>query len=384
MKRSKLVYLALAMLIGLATLSSAASWADEEPDGSARAVSAGCNDTVPDLYVGDFDGDGRADLGIFWSDDNSFQVALSTGKGFGDEGSGIWVRPGAFGHANGQFLIGDYNGDGRDDLGFLNPDNATFYSFSVKLSDGESFEEEGGGRWLAPGEFGNRNGRYYVAYFNGGKKADLGFFHYADNSFWVSLGTGEPGFDARHSGKWIDPSDEPFGNRNGSYYTGDFNEDGSEDLGFFEPADDSFHVSASDGTDFYADDSGVWIEPGTFGNENGQYFVGDFDGDGDADLGYFNPGDDSFFVARSDKVPPFPPKKRERWIEPGDFGNSNGTFFVADFNGGGKDDLGFYNPSDRTFHVTLSTGYPGFDFTGSGQWASLGRCRAFLPMMRKR
>jgi hypothetical protein len=376
-KRSSFIFLAWVVTLSLVALSSSVSWGAGEEVGSADAISAYCTDTLPDVYIGDFDGDGRADLGLFWPDDNTFHVSLSTGKRFGDDGSGQWVAPNAFGNRDGQYYVGDYNGDGRSDLGFFNPGDNSFY---VSISNGEGFGAIGSGQWIAPNQFGHRDGRYYVAFFNGGLKSDLGFFDPTDNSFWVSLSTGSA-FNAKHSGQWISPN--TFGHANGEYYIGDYNEDGSEDLGFFEPANNSFYISFSDGEGFYGPRSGQWIAPNTFGHAGGRYYVGDYDGDGDADLGFFEPADNSFHVALSSKTS-FPASDRKRWVAPNALGHRDGQYYVGDLNGGGKSDLGFYDPANRSFYVGLSTGYPGFDFTGSGYWANLRICRSYLPMMLRR
>jgi hypothetical protein len=368
---------ALAAVLSLVVLSSSVAWGVESPDGSTLAMTGNCLQALPDVFVGDFDGDGLDDLGLYQSDENAFYVSLSTGKSFGDSGSGRWVAPNEFGNSGGRYLIGDYNGDGRDDLGFINPSDNTFH---VSLSTKTRFGAAGSGRWIGPNEFGHSGGTYYVGYFNGGLKADLGFFDPSNNTFHVSLSTGSE-FNAPHSGRWIDPNE--FGNANGQYVIGDFNEDGSEDLGFFEPVNRAFHVTLSDGTDFGKSGSGIWIPPNEFGNANGTFFSGDFDGDGDADLGFFEPGNNSFWVALSDKHS-FPFTDRKQWVAPGAFGHRDGQYLIADYNGGGKDDLGFYNPGDRTFHVGLSTGAPGFDFKGSGRWASLYQCRTYMPMVKRR
>jgi hypothetical protein len=369
-------FVAWVVTLSLVALSSSVSWGAGEGVGAADALSIYCRDALPEVYIGDFDEDGRDDLGLFWPDNNTFHVSLSTGKRFGDEGSGQWVGPGAFGHSGGQYYVGDFDGDDRDDLGFFDPNNSSFH---VSLSTGSSFAGTGSGRWLDPLEFGNANGRYYVAYFNGGKKADLGFFYPANNTFWVTLSTGS-GFEMPKNNPWIKSNE--FGNANGKYYTGDFTEDGTEDLGFFEPANNSFYISMSDGEDFGQAGSGQWIAPNTFGHAGGQYYIGDYDGDGDADLGFFEPADNTFWVALSNRRE-FPPDRRQRWVDPNELGHAGGQYFVGDFNGGGKDDLGFYDPTNGTFYVGLSTA-SGFDFTGSGVWANLRMCRSYLPMMVRR
>jgi hypothetical protein len=218
-------------------------------------------------------------------------------------------------------------------------------------------------------------GAFTSPFFNGGRKADLGFFDMNDNSFWVSLSTGSS-FGADYSGQWIAPG--TFGHAGGQYHTGDFNNDGSQDLGYFEPGNNSFHVNLSNGEQFWKPGSGQWIEPGTFGNSNGRYLVGDFDGDEKADLGFFEFADNSFHVNLSTGSD-FGAGGSGRWIAPNGFGHPGGQHFVGNFNGGehGKSDLAFYEPSDNSVHVRLSNGS---GFYEGHEWVSLNRCLLYLPL----
>ena len=366
------VLCSLSILLCLVLVRSPAAAQEGEPEGSVRVADHPCTTLPPELFIGDFDGDGRSDLGILYQEDYSFYVSLSIEERFAAPGSGEWLAPNVFGNRDGQYYVGDFDGDLKSDLGFFNPaDN----SFHVSLSTGSGFGGEGSGRWIAPGAFGHSNGRFYVAFFNGGRKADLGFFDLNDNSFWVSLSTGSS-FGADHSGQWIAPG--TFGHAGGQYYTGDFNNDGSQDLGYFEPADNSFHVNLSNGEAFWKSGSGRWIEPGTFGHSNGRYLVGDFDGDEKADLGFFNFGDNSFHVNLSTGSD-FGALGSGRWIAENGFGHPGGQHFVGNFNGGehGKSDLAFYEPGNNGVHVRISNGS---GFYEGHQWVSLNRCLLYLPV----
>lgn len=333
-----------------------------------------CMSTPPQIFIGDFNANGRDDLGLFWPDDNSFYVSLSDGTRLGAARSGQWVSPNEFGNRDGQYYVGDFDGDGRSDLGFFRPGDSTFH---VSTSTGSHFGGVGSGQWIAPNTFGHAGGRYYVAYFNGGKKADLGFMDPTSNSYWVSLSTGS-GFNAPFSGQWIAPN--TFGHAGGRYYTGDFTDDGTEDLGYFEPVDNSFHISMSNGQSFGNAGTGEWIAPGTFGHAGGRYYVGDFNGDGNADLGFFDPGDSSFHVNLSSGSG-FGKPGSGRWVDPGAFGHPGGEYYIGNFDGDlkGTSDLAFFEPSNRSFHVWLSTG-SGFGDTGSGQWGTFDLCRLYLPV----
>jgi hypothetical protein len=372
------VLLTLAVLLSLVALSSASSWADAYTFGSAPSISGDSTATMPEIFVGDYDEDGKSDLGLFWSSSNSFDVLLSTGKRFGGSDSGQWSAPGVFGHAGGQFYVGDYSGDGRSDLGFFEPGNNSFH---VSKSTGTSFGGAGSGQWIAPNAFGNRGGTYYVGFYNGGAKADLGFFEPSNNAFYVSLSTGSS-FNAPDSGQWSAPN--AFGNAGGQFLIGDYNGDGSQDLGFFEPSNNTFSISYSYKSEsFGGPSSGLKIGPGEFGhNEDGRFYVGDFNGDGRADLGFFEPADNSFYVALSSGTS-FPPSGRRQWVSPNAFGHAGGEFYVGDYDGDVKDDLGFYDPGANAFRVSLSDGSK-FKTSDSSLWARFQIYRIYVPLVIRR
>jgi hypothetical protein len=367
------VLLAFSTLLCLVAVRSPPATQGEEPGGAVRLAVNACATLPPELYIGDFDGDSRSDLGILYLEDHSFHVSLSNGKRFAAPGSGEWLAPNVFGNPAGQYYVGDFDGDLKSDLGFFNPANNTFH---VSTSTGSGFGGEHSGRWIAPNEFGHANGRFYVAFFNGGRKADLGFFDRDDNSFWVSLSTGTS-FGAKHSGQWIEPG--TFGHAGGQYHIADYDDDGSQDLGYFESANNSFHINFSNGEAFWGPGTGEWIAPGAFGHIGGRYRTGDFDGDGRGDLGFFEPGDNSFHVNLSTGSS-FGKTGSGRWISPNGFGDMGGQHLVGNFDRdeAGKTDLLFYDPSDNSVHVKLSYGS---GFTVGGQWASLNLCRLYLPLV---
>jgi hypothetical protein len=95
------------------------------------------------------------------------------------------------------------------------------------------------------------------------------------------------------------------------------------------------------------------IEPGGFGGSNGRHIVGDFNGDGLDDIGYWEPGDKSFWVAKQTS---FFATQRTRWTAQYAAGENANVHVVADFDQDGKDDLGFFRSSDNGFMVALSNG----------------------------
>src|SRR5581483_496336 len=116
--------------------------------------------------VGDFNGDGKADLATFTrGSTGDVYVALSTGSGFVGTG---WKWHDNFCFGTEIPLIGDFNGDGKDDLAtFTRGSSGDVY---VALSTGSGFVGTGW-KWHDAFCFGSETP--LVGDFNGDGKADL-------------------------------------------------------------------------------------------------------------------------------------------------------------------------------------------------------------------
>src|SRR5262245_4335827 len=106
-----------------------------------------------------------------------------------------------------------FTGDSTIDLMYF---NAAEHAVYVTRSQGSSFEYAG--QWIAPDQFGYDGARYYPGDFNGDGKIDLGYFEFNDDTFHVALSSGD-GFP--RSSVWVQP--HMFGNPNGQFYVGDYN-----------------------------------------------------------------------------------------------------------------------------------------------------------------
>ncbi len=157
--------------------------------------------------VGDFNGDGRDDLvDVYGADVNGEQtatawVSLSTGTGFEYQSSfdrlaGFWDRQ--------RWLVGDFNGDGRDDLVDVygaDVDGKETATAWVHLSTGSGFEYRSSVDRLA-GFWDTQ--RWLVGDFNGDGRDDLVDVYGADvngeqtATAWVHLSTGS-GFEYESS-----------------------------------------------------------------------------------------------------------------------------------------------------------------------------------------
>jgi hypothetical protein len=177
--------------------------------------------------VGDFDGDGRDDVVTFLNNGTTY-VALSTGSSF--ESAGIWDRD--FCNANRVCTTGNVNGDAFDDIIAFDQSNGRVY---VALSTGSSF----GVRRTWHTSFCNSDSQCDVGDFNGDGHDDIIEFH-ADARVRVALSNGTTRFQPSPS-QW-------HGSIASAGHTpriGDLNADGRDDIAVFEQATGRVHVAMS-------------------------------------------------------------------------------------------------------------------------------------------
>lgn len=289
---------------------------------------------------------------LFAGDTTQIWVATSTGSGIYGPDTGLWADAGQFGGNQFYYLPGDFNRDGKMDLAIRRSNT----SLDVTLSTGSGFFGAGSGTWAAAGAVGTNDGRYFAGDFNGDGLDDVLFFNNVDNTVWVSLSYGS-GFLPKQ--RW---ETNGFGKFEGRHMVGDFNGDGLTDLGYFNPTDNSLQVSLSSGGFFGAAGSGTWINPGSFGHMNGMHYAGDFNGDGYTDLGFLEPQNQTFHVALSNGAG-F--SYSGVWLQDKRYSLPH-RLFPADYNGDGKVDLGYSSASDG-FFAAYSTG-SSLAAQGDGRW----------------
>ncbi|MFG1609483.1 FG-GAP repeat domain-containing protein [Actinoplanes sp. NPDC049265] len=236
--------------------------------------------------VGDFNGDGRDDIATFTRGAAAdVYVALSTGSSFVGTG---WKWHNHFAVGNEIPAVGDFNGDGRDDIATFT--RGTAADVYVALSTGSSFSGTGwkwhnyfavGNEIPAVGDF-NGDGRDDIATFTRGASADV----------YVALSTG-----SSFSGtgwKWHNY----FAAGTELPTVGDFNRDGRADIvTFTRGAAADVYVALSTGSSF----SGTgWKWHNYFAVGSEIPGTGDFDGDRRADIVTFTRGAAAdVYVARS-------------------------------------------------------------------------------------
>ena len=249
-------------------------------DGGKFGVSVKWNDwfainTNEQVVIGDYDGDGKDDIAT-WLGTTSRQVYVARSLGTGMSEATIWLNAIGF-HPTDVLLSGDVNGDGAKDLILFARKRGQVY---VSLSTRAGFAEP----VLWHGFFAvSTYERPAVADVNGDHKADIITFATdsptAQGDVYVALSTGTQFGDGMTSAKWADwfavnPTE--------TVRIGDLDGDGMDDFFTFLPAPLSqCYTTRSMGTEMGV--NALW--PVTVAPDPlDQPFVGDVNGDGRADV----------------------------------------------------------------------------------------------------
>ena len=241
----------------------------------------------------DFDGDARADLGVFRPLSGVWYLNQST-NGFAATQFGL----------NGDKPVSaDYDGDGKSDIAVYRA--GVWYRLRSATGTFEAIA------------FGLATDIPAPADFDGDGRADIAVFR-PSTGYWYQLLT-SGGFAAVVHGT---AGDVPM--------PADYDGDGKADVNVFRPATGTWYRLNSSTGSFYA------VQFGQLGDKA---VSGDFDGDGKADVAVYRPANGAWYMLFADNS-----------FRATSFGLATDIPSPADFDGDGKTDVSVFRPSSGTWY----------------------------------
>lgn len=236
------------------------------------------------LVAADFNNDGRRDLAVVNSGDNTVTVLLNQGSGnfTSATGSPIALAPGETGPA--AIASADVNGDGLLDLLVA---NQTTGNVTILLGAGDGTFSAAPSSPLAAG--GGPAG-IVTGDFNGDGKTDFAVSNSADNTISIFLGNGAGGFTAAPGSSIALGAGEQ---TPGALVAADFNGDGKLDLAAVNRATNNVTVLDGNGDGTFTTALG---SPLSVGASPEALAAGDLNGDGRADLAVVNQTDNTISI----------------------------------------------------------------------------------------
>ncbi|MEP6685959.1 MAG: FG-GAP-like repeat-containing protein [Verrucomicrobiota bacterium] len=185
------------------------------PVNFAAAVNLSTGFTPVSVVVGDFNGDGMQDLAVANYDSTNVSILLGDGAGHFSAATNFGL--GAYSPSS--LAVGDFNGDGKQDLAIANN------GFPLNAGRASILLGDGAGNFSGQTNFavGAVPLEVAVGDFNGDGKQDLAVANQGSDNVSILLGDGTGNFSA--------PTNFPVGTSNTpSVGVGDFNRDAKQDL----------------------------------------------------------------------------------------------------------------------------------------------------------
>ncbi|MGV8878176.1 MAG: FG-GAP-like repeat-containing protein [Sphingobacteriaceae bacterium] len=225
-----------------------------------------------DYFLKDVNGDGKDDAVVYFNS-GKWHTAISDGINFSDPREYFSFAAGnSLLKKNLKPLMGDVNGDQKQDAVLFDPDSGNWY---VAISRGTAFIQPV--LWTAINAIGST--KQFLADVNGDGLDDaVLYFDNGPNSGWyIGLSDGKGKFNA--FSPWI----YGFGNMTDKHYVGDVNGDGKADAIYCDTKVGNWRIAVSNGHKFT--DAGIWKTGFGIGAEKS--FVYDVDLDGKDDIAYY-------------------------------------------------------------------------------------------------
>lgn len=287
------------------------------------------------VAVADFNGDGKLDLAVATdgsTSNNVNYVDILLGNG---DGTFTQAPSNTVGFAPYSVAVGDFNGDGLPDLAVA---NYLSNSVTILLGNGNGTFMQATNSPVTVGAFPDC---VVAGDFNGDGILDLAIANYGDATLTILLGNG--------NGTFTQAANSPvmvYGSIS-SISVGDFNGDGKPDLALANVSNANVIILLGNGNGTFSQGPNSPVPVGLHPNS---VAVGDFNGDGIADLAVANSGGDTVTILLGNGSGAFSQASNS----PVAVGSMPNSIATGDFNGDGNPDLAVANANDGTVTVMLS------------------------------
>ncbi|MFB7595214.1 FG-GAP-like repeat-containing protein [Streptomyces sp. NPDC056160] len=331
---------------------------------------------LPQRYTvasGDFNGDGREDVAALYDNGSSVDggnrtslyTFYATADGF-ESPVRSWISSAGFTWAASRLVAGDYNGDGKDDVavfydGGQSSDGSYVSSVYTFTSTGKGFRAPVK-NWTSPGSFTWAKSLPTSGDYNGDGKDDIAVLYDGGQSsdgknttLVFTLASNGTAFTATKT--WT--SSGSFTWAKSLPTSGDYNGDGKDDISIVYDGGQSsdgknttlVFTLTGNGTAFTA--TKTWTSPGNFEWAKSRPTSGDYDGDGKDDIAVLYDGGQSsdgknvsMLFTLTSSGGGFTSSKV--WTSSGGFSWGAALPGSGDCNGDGKDDVTVYYDKGRT------------------------------------
>ncbi len=260
----------------------------------------------------DFDGDGRADIGVFRPGSSVWYQLLGPNYQFSAFN---------FGTSGDILAPADFDGDGKTDLGIFRPSTGTWWYAASSASNA-----------FRAVQFGQTGDIPLPSDIDGNGKADFVVYRPSNNS-WNRLTDGNV------------YSSIVFGTAGDKPLIGDFDNDGKSDPAIFRPSTGQWWYAASS--------AGNAFRSTQWGIAEDLPVPADYDGDGQTDLAVYRPSNGVWYILRSGNGTALVTQ----------FGVSGDKPVTGDYDGDGKSDIAVYRPSTGEWFILRTTaGFFGLQF----------------------